>query len=163
MGEQVSGVLGGDGTDETSIIEVVRGLNQRLAGAEAVIADVRGYTNDPELRAMVRKTLENAQATTADTRAAAATARTVAEGAGEKVEALTSRYLATAEEAIATLDQAQAAMAEATEGEGTIALLLNDPAFFDNWAGAAERIAAAADEGRLLVQKWRDEGFPVRF
>lgn len=163
VGEQVSQVLGGDGTQETSIVEVVRGLNGRLAEAQAVIADVRSYTNDAVLRERVMATLANAEATTADTRAAAAQVRSVVDGAGEKVEALTSRYLATAEEAISTLSQIQEAMVEATDGEGTIALLLNDPAFFNNWAGTAERIGAAADEGRLLVQKWRDEGFPLRF
>ena len=163
VGEEVSGVLGGDGTEETSIVEVVRGVNRRLAGVEAVIADVRSYTGDPAVREAFLATLENARTTTEDARAAAATVRSLTEGANEKLEALTGRYLAAAEEAIATLDMAQEAMAEATDGDGTVALLLRDPAFFDNWAGAAERIAAAADEGRLLVQKWRDEGFPVRF
>ena len=163
VGEEVSEVLGGDGTAETSIVEVVRGVNQRLAGVEAVIADVRSYTGDPAVREAFLATLENARATSEDAKAAAATARSLTDGANEKIEALTGRYLAAAEEAIATLDQAQEAMAEATNGDGTVALLLKDPAFFDNWAGAAERISAAADEGRLLVQKWRDEGFPVRF
>jgi hypothetical protein len=52
---------------------------------------------------------------------------------------------------------------KARKGDGTVGKLLNDPALYQNFNDAAERIQKAVDEMKLLIEKWKAEGVPVQF
>jgi phospholipid/cholesterol/gamma-HCH transport system substrate-binding protein len=161
--------LGGEGFGK-----ILKGFEDRLDQMQVILADVRGYTGDEQISrdlrttiANARKTSEQADALMTETRKAVADTRTelsdAAGSAEEQLDAVANRVLAVAEDTTATLKQMQSILKVAMEGDGTAGRILNDPALFENFADAALRIGAMADEAKLLVEKWKAEGLPVQF
>ncbi len=148
---------------DTGVFSVLTSLEERLAEMQAVLNDIRAYTNDEQLREKIDATLANAQTVSDNAVKTSETVDALVTDAGKKVDELTKRYLTLAQETSATMQQARAIMEVAQKGEGTLGRMLNDPALFESFADAALRIGALADEAKLLVQKWKAEGLPVQF
>ncbi|MEM7576126.1 MAG: MlaD family protein [Planctomycetota bacterium] len=164
-----AGDLKGEG-----IGKVIASFEDRLGQMEAILANLERYTGDDAIASDFRETVANARAASeqadalmTETRTAVADTRAeLSEAAAEaqaQLDAVANRVMAVAEDSTATLNQMQAVLQVALDGEGTTARLLNDPALFENFADAALRIGALADEARLLVEKWKAEGLPVQF
>lgn len=77
------------------------------------------------------------------------------------VSALRSRYVALADDLAGAVGSLRAFADSARTG--TVGKLVKDPALYDNLNDATERLQKALDDLRLLVQKWKAEGLPVRF
>ncbi len=178
VGRNVNALLGD--TERSEIIgeagigKLIVSLDERLTQMQTILADLEAYTGDEAIAQDFRTTMANARAASeqadalmtetrtavADTRAELSEAATTAQA---QLDAVANRILAVAEDTTATLNQLQGILQVTLDGEGTTARLLRDPALFENFADAALRIGALADEARLLVEKWKAEGLPVRF
>ncbi len=130
-----------------NLTTVVARIDRRLAEFKEVLAGVDSLINDPVLR-------EDVAATTANLRKASG------EVSGT-MKSLQTRYVALADDVAGTLAQMQAMLKAANEGQGTVGKLVTDPALYNSLEDAAQRIGSAADELKLLIEKWKAEGVPV--
>ncbi|MEM8782278.1 MAG: MlaD family protein [Planctomycetota bacterium] len=178
VGRNVNALLGDadrpNGLADQGLGRVLASLEGRLSQMEAILTDIRRYSGDEAVAQDFRATMANARAASEQanammTEARAAVTDTRAElseataSAQAQLDTVANRVLAVAEDSTATLKQLQDILQLTLDGEGTAARVLNDPALFENFADAALRISALADEARLLVEKWKAEGLPVQF
>ncbi len=165
VGENLNSLLDeGDSADgQPDVRSVFAGLDARLAQMEAVLDDIRGYTGDDTLRTNFKDTVANAREVSAKAIETTDKLDAMIGDAQTQLGEMSTRYLALAEDTTATLKQVQDILKLAKDGEGTAGRMLNDPALFENFADTALRISALADEAKLLVEKWKAEGLPVRF
>jgi len=54
-------------------------------------------------------------------------------------------------------------LVDAREGKGTVGRLMQDPQMYNSLTDAANRLAAALKEAKLLLEKWKNEGLDVKF
>ena len=130
-------------------------LDKRLAELRGVLAGAESFINNPQLHEDVAATASNARQATAD-------AREVSGKLAESMARLEDRYVQLADEVAVAVGEMNTLLRSAQQGEGTVAKVLNDPALYDNFDDAAQRIGAAADELQLLIEKWKAEGVPVK-
>ena len=129
-------------------------MDKRLTEMRELLASAGSFINDPQLR-------EDVTATAANARQATEHAREVGASLTDSMARLEDRYVRLAEEAAVAVGEMNTFLRTAQQGEGTIGKVLNDPALYDNFDDAAQRIGAAADELQLLIEKWKAEGVPV--
>ncbi len=132
-----------------NLATVLARTDARLVEIKEAIDGINAYVNDPELRDDVRTT--------------AANARELTQRFNDSVEALRARYVAVADDLSSTVQAMQKLADQTLEGGGTFGKMVNDPELYENLNDASERLKAALDDVRLLVEKWKAEGLPVQF
>jgi phospholipid/cholesterol/gamma-HCH transport system substrate-binding protein len=132
-----------------NLATIMARADTRLAELELAIDGFNQYVNDPELRD--------------DVRATAANARQVSQRFNDSVESLRDKYVAVADDLSAAVQTMKSLAEKTLSGGGTFGKMINDPALYENLNDASERLNAAIDEARLLVEKWKAEGLPVQF
>jgi len=137
------------GRAEPNLATVLARTDAGLAKLQRTVDSINEVVGDPKLRENVTATAEEARALMADTRI--------------QLERLTTRYVHTADELSRTLESANALLAAAREGEGTLGRLVADPALYHSLTDAADRLADALTEAKLLMMKWKAEGLPIKF
>jgi len=140
-------VDGGDAVG--NLATVLARTDSRLAELRIAIDGFSQYVNDPKLREDVLST--------------AANARQVSQEFSDSVESLRAKYIAVADNLNAVMLSMKQLSDKTLSGEGTFGKMFNDPALYENLNDASERLKAAIDEARLLVEKWKAEGLPVQF
>jgi phospholipid/cholesterol/gamma-HCH transport system substrate-binding protein len=76
---------------------------------------------------------------------------------------VTGRLVPVADELSLTLAEVRRLTRLASEGDGTIAMLLNNPDLYNSLDDAAVRLEQALREIRLFIEKAKAEGLPVQF
>ena len=76
---------------------------------------------------------------------------------------MVQRLLPVADELAVTLEEIRRLTTLATEGEGTVALLLNNPDLYLSLDDAATQLDEALREVRLFIQKVKAEGLPINY
>ncbi len=132
-----------------NLATVLARADSRLAELRLAIEGVNRYVNDEELRGDVRTT--------------AANARELSQRFNDSLDTLRTRYVAVADDLSAAVQTMKKLGDKTLEGGGTLGKLFNDPALYENLNDASERLKAAIDDARLLVEKWKAEGLPVQF
>jgi phospholipid/cholesterol/gamma-HCH transport system substrate-binding protein len=132
-----------------NVATVMARADKRLAELKLAIEGVNQYVNDEELREDVRST--------------AANARVLSQRVNDSMDTLKARYVAVADDLSSVIQSMQTLTDQTLEGEGTLGKLMSDPALYENLNDASERLKAAIDDARLLVEKWKTEGLPVQF
>jgi ABC-type transporter Mla subunit MlaD len=134
-----------------------------LGAAEEALVLAREWLGDDELRADARSAAQKATelidkaSTTLDRFTALA-------GAVEAdADALTKRLLPVADEVATTLEEVRRLARLATEGEGTVSMLLNNPDLYLALEDATQRLERTLAEIQLFIEKAKAEGMPVRF
>ncbi len=130
-------------------------MDKRLTELRELLATAGTFINDPQLRDDVTATAANARAATAHAKDVSATLAT-------SMGNLETRYVRLADEVAVVVGEMNTLLRTAQRGDGTFGKVLNDPALYDNFDDAAQRIGAAADELQLLIEKWKAEGVPVK-
>lgn len=138
-----------DGEAIGNLATVLARADQRLAELKQAIEGVNRYVNDEELRD--------------DVRATAANARALSQRFNDSLDTLRAKYVAVADDLSATVQSMQKLADKTLQGDGTFGKMMNDPALYENLNDASERLKAAIDDVRLLVEKWKAEGLPVQF
>ncbi|MEL7089360.1 MAG: MlaD family protein [Planctomycetota bacterium] len=131
-----------------NLTTAVARVDLRLAEMQNVLAGVDSFVNDESLRQ--------------DVTATAANARKASENLAGTMGSLESRYVALADDVSQVVAQMNQLMTAARKPQGTLGKLVGDPALYDNLEDAAQRIGRAADELKLLLEKWKAEGVPVK-
>ena len=124
-------------------------MDLRLAEIKNLLAGIDSFVNDPALRKNV-----------ADT---AANARKASEQLAQSLGSIEKRYVALADDAAGVVEQMNRLLAAAAKPDGTVGKLIEDPALYNNLDTSVQRIGQAAEELRLLLEKWKAEGLPVQF
>ncbi|MCC6679813.1 MAG: MCE family protein [Phycisphaeraceae bacterium] len=132
---------------------VIIRLDQRLAELKQVMAGVDRYVNDEQLLADFKATAANTRDLTGK----------LSEQLPQDIAALRQRYVALADDLSAAVASAKGAIDAARQPDGTLGKMLVDPSLYDNMNDTFIRLQTAIDEMRLLVEKWKSEGLPVRF
>ncbi len=128
---------------------VLARTDKRLAELKLAIEGVNLYINDEELRGDVRTT--------------AANARELTQRFNDSMTTLRTRYVAVADDLSSVVQSMQKLADKTLEGGGTFGKMMSDPALYENLNDASQRLKAAIDDVRLLVEKWKAEGVPVQF
>ena len=131
-----------------NLTTAVARVDRRLAELKEILAGVDTFVNDETLRQDVTTT--------------AANARKASEQLAESMGSIESRYVALADDVSLVVEQINKLLADARKPRGTVGKLVEDPALYDNLDNAAKRIGQAADELKLLLEKWKAEGVPVK-
>lgn len=139
-----------------NLTTVLARADGRLAELKTALAGLNQVLGDEKLLTDVRTTVSQM-------RDASGNAKELTAKLNQQSEQLTTRLVALADDLSKTLAGVNKLTEQARAGDGTMGKLLNDPALFNNLNDAVQRISAAADEIRLLAQKWKAEGLPVRF
>ena len=63
----------------------------------------------------------------------------------------------------AALDEIRALAKKATNGDGTVGRLMNDPELFENLSDASRRLEMTMRDLQLLIRKIKEEGLGVSF
>jgi len=187
VGENINALFGGQGQGTPSLPRVVMGLEERLAGLQRIIDGAEKWLGDEKLREDITQTAANARelsdtldktVTSLEERylklADAAgkrletvdqtleTAEKTINGAAASIGEIEKNYVALADDAAKVVSVIDKLVAKADSKDSTIGLLLSDPQLYHNLTDTAERIKLMTDEGRLLIEKWKAEGLPIR-
>jgi phospholipid/cholesterol/gamma-HCH transport system substrate-binding protein len=169
VGKNLNELLGPQ--DEAALAEgeppnlraAVTKLYEVLDTAEQALALARDWLGDEQMRADARAAVENAGTLIEK---ASDTLDRFTELAGElegDADDLVKRLLPVADELAVTLEKIRRLTILATEGEGTVALLLNNPDLYLSLEDAATRLEAALREVQLFIQKAKAEGLPINY
>lgn len=187
VGENINELFGGEGEGTPSLPRVVQGLEDRLDEMQRVLASAEEWLGDDKLREDVTQTATNAReisemleetvtsleerylklADSAESRLATvdktlATATETIDGAAVSIGEIEKNYVALADDAAKVVSVIDKMVARADSKDSTIGLLLSDPQLYHNLTDTAERIQLMTDEARLLIEKWKAEGLPIR-
>ena len=146
-----------------NIRTVLLRADQRLTELKQTIESLNAWFGDEQLKSDVRETARQAAGVMKKLDSGADRLSALADKAGDNFERLTQRYIAVADDMSGAIGKIRKVAEEASEGEGTVGKLLNDPGLYNNLNDALERINEAIKELQLLIQKWKQEGVPVSF
>lgn len=156
VGENINQLVESRSTDDVdtgdavgNAATVLARADKRLAELKDAIEGVNQYVNDEELRENIRS--------------GAANAKVLSQRANDSLDTLKARYVAVADELSAVIQSAKRLTDKTVDGGGTIGKMLSDPELYENLNDASQRLNAAIDDARLLVEKWKTEGLPVQF
>lgn len=187
VGENINELFGGEDEDTPSLPRVVQGLEDRLDEMQRVMAGAEEWLGDEQLREDVTQTAKNARelsdtldetvtsleerfielADAAEARLASVdktleSATQTIDGAADSITEIEKNYVALADDAAKVVSAIDKLVARADSKDSTIGLLLSDPQLYHNLTDTAERIQLMTDEARLLIEKWKAEGLPIR-
>lgn len=155
VGQKVNGLLAPQdlsavesGAVPANLTTAVARVDLRLMEMKKILAGVDAFVNDESLRDDVTATASNA--------------RKASENLAETMGSLESRYIALADDVSLVVTQMSQLLTDARKPKGTVGKLVEDPALYDNLDDAAKRIGQAANELKLLLEKWKAEGVPVK-
>lgn len=155
VGEKVNGMLDPQdlaaveaGDEPGNVTTVIARVDSRLVELRQVLDGLNTLANDPQLREDVTRSAHNI--------------REASDGITTTMANLETRYVALADNVSGMVAQMNKLLEEANRTDGTLGKVLRDPALYNNLDDAAQRIGTAADELKLLIEKWKAEGVPVK-
>jgi len=151
------------GEKKPNVHTVLARADQRLNELKTAITSLNEFLGDEQLRSDLRSAAAGAKDVAKSLDDAAKSAKKMTDSVQGNADQLTKRLFAVADDLSKTLMATRKAIETAEKGDGTMGKLLNDPSLFNNLNDAVQRISAAADEVKLLIEKWKVEGVPVKF
>jgi phospholipid/cholesterol/gamma-HCH transport system substrate-binding protein len=151
------------GGADPNIRSAVAKLNTALDDAQEALRLAKDWLGDEQIRADARSAVSKAntlieKATTTFDRYAA-----LADTMELKTDELIRTLNPVAEEMNATLIEVRRLAQLATNGEGTVGQLLNNPDLYNSLNDAAIRLERALAEAQLFIEKIKAEGVPLNF
>ncbi len=138
-------------------------LNDALVEIRDALALAKAWLGDDQLRTDARTGVANANILIEQaTRTLDQFSRTAARLETDS-EAITERLLPALDGLAVTLEDIRIVARRATEGEGTIAQLFNNPDLYNSLNDAALRLERALIEVQMLTEKFRAEGVIVQW
>lgn len=138
-------------------------LNAAMDDAQAALSLAKQWLGDDQLRADAKGAVQKANVLIDRATAAVDRFTKLADGLGADAQDLVHRLMPVADELGATLEEIRRVMLAASTGKGTIAQLLNNPDLYNALNDSAQRLDAALIEARLLIEKIKSEGLPIRY
>ncbi len=169
VGENINALIGEAGFDaegkpgEPTLRSAVVRLNTVLDEASSALRLANVWLDDEQLRADFTGAVSNANALIEQASEAVAQYGRLAESLEEDADVLVQRLVPVTDELAETLADVRRVTALAMEGRGTIAQLLNNPDLYESLLDASIRLERALAEAQLLIQKFQQEGVPLRW
>jgi phospholipid/cholesterol/gamma-HCH transport system substrate-binding protein len=136
-------------------------LDLRIKEMKTTLAGVDTWVNDMQFKGDLKATVANTREATAALKVSTEKFNKFADSSRENVDQLAKKYVAVADDLSKVLDTTQKTIELAKSGKGTLGLLLNDPALYNNLNDATIRLNSAMTEIKLLVEKWKQEGLQI--
>lgn len=144
-------------------------LRSAMVTLNAVLTDVhealdlaKSWLGDDQLRVNAVKAVKNANTLIEKATLTIDQYSSLATSLETDANALTKKLLPMADSLALTLEEVRRVALLAREGQGSVALLLNNPDLYMSLTDAAARLDKALIELHLLIQKIRDEGVPLK-
>lgn len=150
------------GKAEGNLSSAVARIDDRVKELSTSLDALNKWASDETMREDVRVVVANARKLTEkmDTSLDKIDKATVT--ADKSIEKLATRFVASADDLSATILSMQKTIEELRDGKGTTGKLINDPALYNNLNDSVQRIGKAADEFKVLIEKFRKEGLPLK-
>lgn len=154
LGDQLSGLMEEQdlaavdaGTAQANIRTVIARADEDLRELKTTLKHLNSFV-DEEMRAEVKGAISEVRGLTGDAR--------------EKLAILTDRFVSVTDELNKSLQNTNALLEQGRTGEGTVGKLLSDPELYNALVDSAQRLTDTLNELKLLIQKWKAEGLPVK-
>lgn len=145
-----------------NLSSAVARIDDRVRELSTSLEALNKWASDEKMREDVRVTMANARKLTDKIDTSLDNINKVATTADKSIDKLATRFAASADDLSATIFSMQKTLDEVRNGKGTTGKLINDPALYDNLNDSVDRIGKAADEFKVLMEKWRKEGLPLQ-
>lgn len=141
-----------------------------IARADKVLANANAWVGDDEMRTDAKGLIASAKTSVEKLGQAGdaiqSSAKTLDTEAG-KVSAQVGQLTESAKQTLQTVDQAATDIKSITgsiaRGEGTLGQIVKNPDLYNSLLDASKRMDRALEEFRLLAEKYRTEGLPLKF
>lgn len=168
MGDKLNDMI-----EPRSLAEVDAGaapnIRSTIARVDRAIANADKWLADDSIRGDVRDTVAKAKSFLDEARLTAESLRKAAESADAKIADLSAQGKQTLTDASRTLEQTGNAAAEIgavaasiNKGEGTAGQLVKNPDLYRSLNETVQRLDQTLVELKLLIQKYKDEGLPIK-
>lgn len=151
------------GEAAANVASVLARADRRLKEMETALNNLNKWVGDEKLRADMQAAASGVRRAADKFDQSADQVKQLTSASKESLDRLSARYLAVADDLSAAITAAHKTLDQAREGEGTVGQLLNNPALYNNLNNTVQRVDKAMVELRLLIEKWKAEGLPVRF
>lgn len=150
------------GEQPGNLSSAVARLDHRIKELQASINAVNKWASDDQLREDVRIAAANARKITEKLDTSVTQINEVTAGAKEQVDRLTTRFIASADDLSAAIGSMQKTLDDIQQGKGSAGKLISDPALYNNLNDTVQRMGKAADEFKIMIEKMRKEGIPMK-
>ncbi len=137
-------------------------LNTVLSDVHEALDLAKAWLGDDQLRTNAVKAVTNANTLIDKATLTIDQYSSLASSLEKDTNALTKRLLPMADNLALTLEEVRRVALLARDGQGSVALMLNNPDLYNSLTDAAARLDKALTELQLLIQKIRDEGVPLK-
>lgn len=137
-------------------------LNTVLSDVHEALALAKAWLGDDQLRVNTAQAVRNANTLIEKATLTIDQYSSLATSLETDANALTLKLLPMADSLALTLEEVRRVAILAREGQGSVALMLNNPDLYMSLTDAASRLDKALTELHLLIQKIRDEGVPLK-
>lgn len=144
---------------EADLPAAIAGAKEAAEATKLAMAQAESLLGDETMRDDLRATVQEARALTESTRKRLDTLGAQLE---TDLPSLSEDYRQLAKDFSQVLGQIQRVTERLEAGEGTAGRLLTDASAYENLEDATDRLNAVLDDARLLIEKWRKEGLPLR-
>ncbi len=155
---------GGPGGDRgPNLRSLLQSVEDVMVDARAAIGLARDWLGDEQLRTNANEAVRKASILMDDAAGTIERFAGLAESLELDADTVSQRLLPVADEAARTIEAVRRLTTLAAEGDGTVAMLLNDPGLYLSLNDAAQRLERAARAIELVAEKFRKEGVPIGF
>lgn len=144
-------------------------IRSTIARVDRAIANADKWLADDTIRGDVREVVSRAKVFLDEAKATAESIKKTAESADAKISDLSSQGKQTLADASRTLEKTGDAAAEIgavaasiNKGEGTAGMLVKNPDLYRSLNETVQRLDQTLVELKLLIQKYKDEGLPIK-
>jgi phospholipid/cholesterol/gamma-HCH transport system substrate-binding protein len=150
------------GTEAPNLRTAAQKLNKALDDIDAALALAKQWLGDEQLRADAKAAVENASALIEKAAAAVERYTHLAERLETNAADITGKLLPLADQLAGTLEDVRRVTKSATEGTGSISLMLNNPDLYNSLTESAVRLERVLIEVQLLIEKLKAEGVQIK-
>lgn len=163
LNDLVQPVAAGSPEAEGNVRTTVERLNQTLSDVRDAVRLAREWLSDEAIKADVRLAMKNAN----ELLLRATDAVNTINGFGMNLDAdraeVVARLLPVFDEARGAMTDVRRLLNAATNGEGTVGLLLKDPALYKDLSDSARHLSATLEAIQAVAEKLKAEGIILKF
>lgn len=163
LNDLVQPVAPGSPEAEGSVRTTVERMNQTLSDVRDAVRLAREWLSDEAIKADVRLAMKNANELLLRATDAVNTINGFAMNLDADRSEVVARLLPVFDEARGAMTDVRRLLNAATNGEGTVGLLLKDPALYKDLSDSARHLSAALEAIQAVAEKLKAEGIILKF
>ena len=151
------------GGEPPNLRSAVIKLNQALDQATEALTLAKSFLGDEQVNADARNAVKKANTLIEQATSAIDRYTKLADSLQTNTEQLTKKLLPLTDALAETLEDVHRVSKLATDGKGTVGMLLNNPDLYNSLNDAAVRLEQTLKQAQLLIDKLRQEGVYINF